>query len=148
MSSEVILGTLNRLLAIHCQSVPMYLSYTRPWTSRADGDAQEILRHLVTDQKIIIDRVAHHIDRLGGNPDRGQRKDLTSLNDLSIEFLLERVIHSQKADITAIENCVQLLAEDPEAQALGQESLGMAKGHLESLEEVSQQLAGAKNAMP
>ena len=147
MSSETILGTLNRLLAIHCQSVPMYLSYTSPWTSRADGVAHEVLGHLVTDQEMVIDRMARLIDRLGGNPDRGKRKDLTSLNDLSMDFLLERAIQSQKADIAAIENCVEQLAEVPEAQALAQESLGMAKGHLESLEEVAQQLAGTKSSL-
>ena len=146
MNSEVILGTLNRLLAIHCQSVPIYLSYTSPWANQANGDTQDVLNDLVADQRLVIDRIARLIDRLGGNPDRGHRRDLTPLNDLSLDFLLHRVIQYQKEDIAEIESCVERLRDDAEAQALAQEALGMAKGHLESLEEVARELAGAKGS--
>ena len=144
MSSEVILGTLNRLLAMHCQSVPVYLSYTSPWENQASGDTQEVLDHLVADQKRIIGRIARLIDRLGGKPDRGQSRDLTPLNDLSLDFLLHRVIQYQQEDIAEIESCVVQLRDDAEAQALAQEALGLAKGHLESLEEVARQPAEKK----
>lgn len=141
MSSSVILGALNRLFASHCQSVPLYLSQTRPWISPKNGKVKEVLDLMVSDQRIMIDRIAALIDRFGGEPDRGQGKDLTRLNDLSLDFLLQRVIEFQRDDILEIESCVTDLEDDAESKGLAQEALGMAKGHLDSLEEVARDVA-------
>ena len=65
------------------------------------------------------------------------------MNDLSLEFLIQRVIKSEREDITAIEDCAQHLAVDAEAKALYQEALGMAKGHLETLEEIAREAKSA-----
>ena len=143
MSSDIVIGPLNRLLAIHCQSVPNYLSQTSPWSAQSNGRAKKALDHLVNDQRWVIRRIARYIDQLGGNPDPGHRRDLTWLNDLSLEFLIQRVIKSQREDITAIEDCAQRLAVDAEAKALSQEALGMAKGHLETLEEIAREAKSA-----
>lgn len=136
MSSDIVIGTLNRLLAIHCQSISNYLTQTSPWSAGPSDRSREALDHLVKDQQWLIDRIARYIDQLGGNPDPGHRRDLTSLNDLSLDFLIQRVIESQHDDIHAIENCVESLEQDVEARGLAQQALGIAKGHLETLEEI------------
>jgi len=144
MSSSVVIGALNRLLAVHCQSVAMYLANTKPWAPRGEQQAQVIFDDIVTNQRHMIQRLAHCIDLLGGNPDCGQGHDYTVLNDLSLDFLLRRVIDDQYEIIRTIENCLADLDDiDTEANALAQESLGMAKGHLESLEEVPQNTVGS-----
>ena len=145
MSSETVIGTLNRLLAIHCQSIPNYLRQTSPWSAGSSDQAKEALDHLVNDQRWMIGRVARYIDRLGGSPDAGQPQDLTWMNDLSLEFLIQRVIKSLRDDIDVIEDCVQRLSVDAEARALAQEALGIAKGHLETLVDISSENSGASS---
>ena len=137
MSSDTVIGALNRMLAIHCQSVPIYLSQTSPWSAGSNGRAKDALEHLVNDQRWLMRRLARYIDRLGGSPDPGHPRDLTWMNDLSLDFLVQRVIDSQREDILVIEDCIQRLATDAEARALAQEALGIAKGHLETLEEIA-----------
>ena len=143
MSSATVLRSLNRLLALHCQSVPMYLSYTTPWITKADEKVRAVLRHLVADQKTHSEQIARLILDLGGSPNRGQGEDLTPLNDLALGFLLQRIIKCQGQDIGTIEECLNDLTEHAEASALAQEALGMAKGHLESLEELAQAATNA-----
>ena len=51
--------------------------------------------------------------------------------------------------ITAIEDCAQHLAVDAEAKALSQEALGIAKGHLQTLEEIAREaMRLAANKLP
>ena len=68
---------LNRLLAIHCQSLPVYLSFTSPWMNRRDELAQMVLAHMVEDQQSIIERIGALISDLGGTPHRGRARDYT-----------------------------------------------------------------------
>lgn len=138
MNSSVVIGALNRLLAVHCQSVAMYLTNTNPWTPRGEHQAQAVFGDLVADRSELIERLARYVDRLGGMPNCGQRHDYTVLNDLSLDFLLGRVIRDQKETIHTIEQSLTDFDSDVEAKALAQEALGMAKGHLESLEELAQ----------
>ena len=142
MNSSVVIGALNRLLAVHCQSVAMYVINTNPWVPRGEDQAQAVFGDLVADRRELIQRLATYIDRLGGMPDCGQRHDYTVLNDLSLDFLLGRVISDQKETIHTIEQGLADFDSDMEAKALAQEALGMAKGHLESLEEVVQNSTG------
>ena len=62
--------------------------------------------------------------------------EFTSLHDLSIDYLLGILIQRQENDITAIQECIEPLGSAPLAQALAEESLGAAKGNLDSLQEL------------
>ena len=62
--------------------------------------------------------------------------EFTGLVDLSADYLLGIIIDHQEKDIAVIQDCVNQLEADPLAQALAEESLGAAKGHLDSLQEL------------
>jgi hypothetical protein len=63
--------------------------------------------------------------------------EFTSVNFLSLDYLIRRAIGYQTADIAALAQCVQQLHLAPAARAVAEESLGLAKGHLEALQEIS-----------
>lgn len=131
------IGVLNRLLGVHCQSLPTYLCSTVIWGERNDRRAADTLTQIAADQKYIADRIIGLIDRRQGQFNRGQTRDLTWLNDLSIDFLIKQTLDYQVRDAADIASCVEFLSADPEAKAIAEEALGMAKAHLESLEEVA-----------
>ncbi len=127
---------LNRLVPIHSRSLPMYLSNTRPWTTRRDGAARQTLSQIASDQKATVDRLAETILDYGGIVELGAYPmRFTSMHDLSMEYLLGELIRRQREDIAAIDQCVRQLGHDTLAKSLAEEALREAKGHLEALEE-------------
>ena len=62
--------------------------------------------------------------------------EFTDTHDLAIDYLIREAIVCQKQDIADLQGCVDELRLAPAAQSLAAEALGMAKGHLESLEEL------------
>lgn len=145
MNAAQSIKTLNRLLVFHHRSLPMYLSYAVPWKRQNDQAALDVLSHIVEDQKEMVDRIGEMILEREGDIEHGEFPIyFTGLHDLSVEYLLHRVVADQRRDIAAIEQCVTELESDPLAKALAQECLGAAKGHLDSLEELIQP-AGSAN---
>jgi hypothetical protein len=63
--------------------------------------------------------------------------EFTDTHDLSIEFSIHEAMDYQKQDIADLEQCVERLRQAPAAQTLAAEALGMAKGHLASLVELT-----------
>ena len=77
---------------------------------------------------------------MGGHPSPGAFPyQFTSVHDLAIDYLLERLIECQRRDVTRIGRCVDDLAGLPQHAALAEEILGNARGHLETLEQLSKQ---------
>lgn len=147
MNSTRTVDGLNRLLAIHYRSLPMYLSNTTPWTRRGDEKAAETLSRIAADQKGMVDRFSQMVLDADAAPDLGSGRDFTIMNDLSLSYLLTRVIEHQQQDIVAIQQCVAGLGNDaPEAKSLAEAALGMAKRHLESLEKTVKETAGWKKS--
>ena len=140
MNDRQVIDILNRLLAVHTTSFPTYLVCTGPWTNRGDEAASETLSQIVADQQTTADRVVQMITDLGGSVASSSYPMLfTDLHDLALEFLLQRLVEYQQHDITSIEGCIADLADAPLSRALAEEALGAAKGHLESLEELTKQ---------
>jgi hypothetical protein len=138
------LGTyhaLNRLLTILYRSLPMYLTFASPWTHRGDEKALATLRHIVEDQKQLAARVAQQVLNIGPTEIGEYPIEFLDTHDLSLDYLLKLLVGYQKRDVAAIELCVADLAGDRPAAALAEEALGSARGHLESLEELSGQTA-------
>jgi hypothetical protein len=128
---------LNKLLAIHARSLPMYLGYAAPWWHEGDEAARETLAHVVADQKELIERIGRMIVASEGAMAPGEfPMEFTGYNDLSMDYLVGKMIEHQQRDIASIERCVAQLAHDPMAKALSEESLGAAKGYLDSLREL------------
>jgi hypothetical protein len=91
----------------------------------------------VAGQDSLAERVSQTIFESGGLPDPGEFPiEFTDTHDLAIDFLIQEAIDCQKQDIAELEQCVEALRLAPAAQSLAAEALGMAKGHLESLEEL------------
>ena len=129
---------LNWLMAVLCRSLPQYLTDARPYTVPGNDDAVETLAQIAADQTTMSERVSdlileseRRVD-LGGFPIQ-----FSSLHDLGLDYLVEKAIECQRRDIRTIEACIDDLRFVPAARSLAEETLGMAKGHLESLEEIS-----------
>lgn len=130
---------LNQLVAIHNCSLPAYLTYAAPAWHRGDEVAKETLRLIAADQRDTSERLAAMVTEAGGVVDNGEFPIYyTGYHDLSFDFLLLQIIKEQKVAIVAIEEVVSQLALVPLAKSLAEETLGAAKGHLESFEELKQ----------
>jgi hypothetical protein len=141
------LGTphvLNRLLTVLYRSLPMYLTYASPWIHRGDEVAMAALRHIVEDQKQLAARIGQFLLAHHGPIEMGEYPlDFPDMNDLSLDFLITRLVECQKHDVAAIDLCVAELQGDRQAASLAEEALGAARGHLETLEELAGQVAKA-----
>ncbi|MCA9119337.1 MAG: hypothetical protein H6822_06135 [Planctomycetaceae bacterium] len=137
MSEATTNRLLNRLVAIHNRSLPVYLTYAAPAWHGGQESAKETMRLIAADQRETADRLAAMITAGGGVVDNGEFPIYyTGYHDLSFDFLLNEIIKEQKEDITTIEAVVARLTLVPMAKALAEETLGAAKGHLESLNEL------------
>ena len=132
------LPVLNDLLRILYRSLPMYLAEARPWVHRRDEKLASAITAIAGDQCLFAHRVAQAIVDMGRHPNPGSFPyQFTSIHDLAIDYLLQRLVEYQHRDVTHIGRCVEDLAEQPQHAALAEEILGNARGHLETLEQLS-----------
>jgi len=129
---------LNRLLNLLCRSLPMYLRHAKPFMRRADDKAAEAIKRIAAEQEELAAKVsdalvdAETTPRLAGFP-----MEFTDLHDLTVSYMIKMAIRYQKYDIQAYQECVEALRMAPVYQPLAEEALGLAKGHLEELEELA-----------
>ena len=128
---------LNRVLAILQRSFPQYMRYARPYVPPGREKVMDTIHEIVAGQDALAQRVSETIFASGGLPDPGEFPiEFTDTHDLAIDFLIQAAINYQMQDIAELEQCVEALRLAPAAQSLAAEALGMAKGQLESLEEL------------
>jgi hypothetical protein len=142
---------LNRVLVLVTRSFPQYLRYARPYIPPGRDNVLNTVNEIVTAQDRLAERIGRYISDSGGLPDAGQFPiEFTDTHDLAIDFLIREAIGYQREDIVNLQQCVDALRLSPAAQSMAAEALGMAKGHLQSLEELqvrgnaSTKLGGAK----
>ena len=132
------IDVLNRLVALHARSLPMYLADAHPWTPRADEADRDVLTQIAADQTAVVQRLASLIIEQGGSVHLGDfPMHFTGQHDLALGYLVHGLVAHQRETVAAIEECVQQLEHDPMAKAVAQETLGEAKGHLELLQELA-----------
>ncbi len=137
MSQPATNQLLNRLLAILGRSFPQYLQYSRPHVPPGQGDAMETISAIVADQDGMVERVSRMLYDAETPPRFGEfPMEYTDLHDLDIGFLLKAAVRYQELDIATISAIAEQLQLAPAAQSLAEESLGMAKGHLDTLREL------------
>ena len=142
MATATAQDTLNQLLAIVVPSLPSYLTYAKPWTPSTDERAMAALEQIVADQRALAERITAAVLDSGGQPDQGEYPmEFTDAHDLSLDYLLRQAVRYQKADIAAIQRCVDELRDAPAARVLSDEALSMAKKHLAMLEELTSRKA-------
>ncbi len=129
---------LNQLLAIVSRSFPQYLQFSRPYVPEGREDVTETLASMVADQDGIAQRIGQMILDGDSLPRSGEFPiEYTDTHDLNIDFLVNMTIAYQRQDISAISDLAEQLQLAPAAKSLAEETLGMAKGHLESLREIA-----------
>ena len=133
---------LNRLLILHSRSLAMYLNYARPWALQAHPKSLAVLEQMVADQEATVDRLAGLILETGPVEPGEFPIIFTGWHDLSVEWLVNKLIERQQKTILIIEKLISHLSLAPYAQAIARETLGQAKGHLENLQEVAGELQG------
>jgi hypothetical protein len=128
---------LNRLLAVHGRSLPIYLADAEPWVGRGGSEAVEVLQAIAADQQRTVDRIGELIVDEGGRLNLGGfPMKFTSYHDLSIDFMVTKLIEWQRADVHKIEAVVAETENGSTIRAIAEEALGAAKGHLQSLQEL------------
>ena len=136
-ASEHTVNVLNHLLAIHNRSLPVYLQSARPYVGQNGNEALSVVDSIAAAHFAKVDRIGEMIIELGGVIRYGEFPHrFADWHDLSFGFLLGKLVELQRLDIDRIGKCVEWLDDSPQAKAIAQESLGEAKAHLESLEEL------------
>jgi hypothetical protein len=129
---------LNELLVHHYRSLPMFLTEASPWTHRGDEKATDVVMDIVADQKATCQRLAALVEQRGGVVDVGEYPmDFLELHFLSLDYMLQLLVQHQRNEVAWIQRCSERLWNDPPAQAVAKEALGAARGHLQSLEELT-----------
>jgi hypothetical protein len=128
---------LNRVLVLIERSFPQYLRFARPYVPPGRENVMQTVEEIVSGQDALAERISEYIFQSGGLPDHGKFPiEFTDTHDLEISFLIREAIGYQQEDVANLERCVESLRPEPAAQSLAAEALGMAKGHLESLQEL------------
>ena len=142
-NSEHTVNVLNHLLAIHNRSLPIYLRSAPPWAGRNEEEGLELLSSIADAHFAMVDRIGAMVIELQGVIRYGEfPRRFADWHDLSVDFILGKLVELQQLDVERITKCVEWLDDSPRAKAIAQEALGEAKAHLESLQEyVSKQSA-------
>jgi hypothetical protein len=138
MPSSDTTSVLNRVLAILERSFPQYLLYARPYVPAGRENIMQTMEQIVAGQNRLAERVYQQIFESGGLPDHGEFPiEFTDTHDLSIDFLLQEAIDCLKQDVSDLSECADKLRLSPAAQSLAAEAVGMTKGHLELLQQLT-----------
>lgn len=128
---------LNKLLAILSRSFVQYLRWSRPYAPAGHEEALETLAAIADDQDAMGDRISRTVIDAGALPRTGEfPMEFTDLHDLDLDFLIAAAVRYQEYDVTAVQALVEGLSGAPAAKSLAEESLGLCKGHLDSLREL------------
>jgi len=137
MPSAETIDILNRVLTILRRSFPQYLRYSRPYIPAGDERAVEVFHEIADGQDALDERVNELVVKSGALPEVAAfPMEFTDTHDLGLDYLIREAIGYQRQDIADLKACAESLPLAPAARSLVEEALGMAKGHLESLEEL------------
>lgn len=129
---------LYQLLAVVGKSFPQYLQYSRPYIPAGREGVMETLQTIVHNQDGFAERISRMIADLGYPVRRGEfPMAFTDSHDLGIDYQIAAAIEYQQQDIESIGRIVSQLQFFPAAKALAEEALGLAKGHLDTLQELA-----------
>lgn len=133
-------AVLNRTLAILRQSFPQYLRYARPYIPPNRAAAMEMIRDVAAGQDTLAERIGEQIVAAGAVPQPGDfPMEFTDTHDLGIDYLIRESIGYQRQDIAELETLAAPPDLPPTVHALVSETLGLARGHLDSLKELQSQ---------
>lgn len=139
MERRQVIEVLNCVLRTLGRSLPMYVQEGRRlWTTPSAEPLQRVLAEIAADHRYYVARLGQLICKWDGCVEGGQFPlAFTALNDVSLAWLWREVMELHQRDIAALEHCQKRLSDAPEAQSLIEEILGNARGHLETLQELT-----------
>lgn len=128
---------LNRVLVVHNRSLPMYLIDASPWMRRGEKRELETLQQIARDHRQVVDRVGSLILDHNGQVELGEYPlAFTAYNDVAFDWLLSLLIERQQKMIQYLQQIADMLGLAPMAKSVVEETVGMAKAHLEMLQEL------------
>lgn len=128
---------LNDILLVHNRSLVRYLHDAVPWLKPNEDRVLVTLQQIATDQEQMVDRLGRFIEENGGHWDMGEYPMVfTAYHDVAFDWLLPVLIDRQQKTVSYLQRCVEQLSTAPMAKAIAEETVGLAKGHLELLEEL------------
>lgn len=137
MATDSTIACLNRLVALHNRTLARYLAFASPTWSRGDELAQRTLVAIANDQQAVVDRLGELVVEAGGYVELGSYPiAFEGYHDLSFAFLLTKLTEEQGRLVKLISYYTEKLALHPMARAVAEEALGLAKGHLENLQDL------------
>lgn len=143
MNQASLYPLLAQLMAIVAKSFPQYIRYSRPYVPPGRESIIETLEQIAIDQDVLTDRIGQMLTDIGAPLRTGEfPMEYTDTHDLGIDYQLTSAINYQQQDIDSIQHLIAELQPFPAAKTLAEEALGMAKGHLESLQELTEQPSG------
>ncbi len=135
---------LNKLLAVIGRSFPQYVRYARPYVPPGREMVLETICAICRDQDGLAERIGLMLaEKEFAVRPGGFSMEYTDTHDLGIDYLLSAAVKYQRQDIRVISQLVEQLQLFPAGKALAEEALGMAKGHLETLQELLPQASPA-----
>lgn len=130
------IAALHELLALTKRSFPQYMRHAQPYRRGNVADVLTTFNDIVNDQDLLVERIVGQLERRGHAPPSAEfPMEFTGLHDLALDYLLDRAIDYQQRDIAALEQLSDSLACHQTIRSLVDEAKGMARGHLQSLEE-------------
>jgi len=94
-----------------------------------------LIQRIVADQRRMIDRIVKLISQQDGVADFGAFPlAFAALHDVSSNYILLQLVNQQRTLVADLESAVEMLDEMKLAKALAQETLGVAKAHLDALQ--------------
>ncbi len=103
----------------------------------AEKGVMEAIAAMVADQDALAERIAQMVVDRKALPREGEfPMEFTDMHDLDVDYLIGAAAEYQKQDIATLGPLIESLRFAPAAKSLAEETLGMAKGHLDSLGEL------------
>lgn len=129
---------LNSVIVLHQRSLAVYLSDAKPWMGKSGPEVADTLAAVAEDHRETADRISSFVLENGGNVSAGEfPMSFTSLHDLSVDFLLKKLVQHQREAIQFLQQASARLELAPMAKALVDEALGAAKANYDSLKELT-----------
>lgn len=129
---------LNQVAALHHRSLPTYLTYARPWVRSGSEANAAIIEDIAADHHDLVQRILRVLEAddrpvmLGDFP-----MNYTDLNDLSLDFILQELMHYERRLLKTLEEIASWMDRDQSSYLLVNMAIGMAIGHLENLAEAN-----------
>ena len=137
VDTSATVSLLNRLFGTIYRSLPVYLAEAHPWSTPTGQKAEELLARMAADHRMLAVRIAEAIRWQGGLVEFGEFPlEFTSLNDITVDFLLRKVYERILHQIRFLQRCVEDLSDSPSFQPLAEAALRLTLEHRAAIEEM------------